>query len=244
MLFYAGCAGQLQTLTPSTSFLTSEVQGKFSKITVAAGAIDGASAQASLKEDSEQIKLRAVKSFTHLMLMPQAGLAKRVDAFVKFTTHSPFLYGLKWQIFGDTKTEAVNGSNSFSIYMGGGRHRYQSPSELNFETGGDFEANRTHTIVDYGAIYGKRIYSDILVYARYSNISQESHGKISFPENAQLDGQDFALEGLHSSYALGGVWLTPNINLGLELSLLRTNWFEASNINSKSALLHISKTFR
>lgn len=143
--------------------------------------------------------------------------------------------------FRENRIEAVKGSSSFSIYMAGGRHRYHSPAETNWETEGNYQANRIHTIVDYGTIYGKRLYSDILIYGRYSQIFQDSHGKISFPKNANLDRQDFELTGLHSSFGLGVMWFTPKINIGLEFTILKTKWEQSSNTNANSLLLNFSK---
>lgn len=103
IFFFAACANQLQTFTPATNFLTSEAQGKFLKTTISAAAIEGVNTHANLNETSKEIEFNSVKSFSQFMVMPQTGLSKKVDAFVKTTSHSPFLYGIKWQIFGKTE---------------------------------------------------------------------------------------------------------------------------------------------
>lgn len=181
------------------------------------------------------------KNFSQFFAMPQMGLIDRVDVFARISSHSPFLYGLKWQVFGRTREDARHGSESFSLYMSGGRHRYQNPSEFNIEQGGDFEANRTHTMIDYGLLYGKRLYSDILTYFRFSKISQEVHGDIEFKENSGLDGRQFDLEGDHTSYGLGIIWYTEKLNLGVELAHLYAKWKEAPNTSSTSFMLNLSK---
>ena len=240
-LLFTACASQLQTLTPSTSFLTSETQGELFKTAIAAGAVEGTNTYATLDENSTDIEFKAKKSFTHIMVMPQVGLGKKVDAFVKVTSHAPFIYGLKLQLFGHTKMEARKGRDSFSIYMGGGRKRYTFPSEFNLESQGDYRADRDDTIIEMGAIYGKRIYSDILLYGRYSKISQDSHGKIKFEENPNINDEEFKISGDHLSYGLGVVWYTRKINLGFELTALETNWNNASNTSAMSLLLAVSR---
>lgn len=240
-LLFTACANQLQTLTPSTSLLTSETQGEFLKTSIALGSIEGTSVHTNLNENSEEIDFKSGKNFTHLMVMPQVGLAKRVDAFLKVTSHSPFLYGLKLQLFGRVKNEARNGSESFSIYMGGGRKRYHSPSEFNIESAGSYAADRDHTIIEMGAIYGRRIYSDILVYGRFTRINQDAHGEIKYEENPAIDGQDFELSGSHNSYGAGIVWYTKNVNIGFELTALNTDWNTAPNRDVYSLLFSLSK---
>ena len=127
-ILFWGCASQLQTLTPSTNFLTPETQGKSFKKLVSFGAIEGSSVYSVLKEDTEELEFSSGKNFSQFFAMPQMGLIDRVDAFARISSHSPFLYGLKWQVFGRTREQARHGSESFSLYMSGGRHRYQSPS--------------------------------------------------------------------------------------------------------------------
>ncbi|MCO4755754.1 MAG: hypothetical protein KC478_14835, partial [Bacteriovoracaceae bacterium] len=183
-------------------------------------------------------------NFTQIAFTPQTGLSRRVDAFIKFGTHAPLMYGLKWQMFGDTKKRARRKSSSFSIYMSGGKNRYQTPSESNIPISGDFKANRTHTVIDFGAIYGKRIYSDMLAYTRLSRIVEDMHGSFDFEENSNLDQEQFKLSGSHLSAGLGLMWHVRKMNLGLEYSILKTGWEQAPNTTANSFLLILSKDIK
>ena len=243
LFLITGCAGQLQTLTPATNLLTSEAQGEFLKTTVSATAMDGVNTFASIDENSTDVKFSSAKSFTQIAITPQTGLSSRVDAFMKIGTHAPIMYGLKWQMFGDTKKRARRKSSSFSIYMSGGRQRYQTPSESNIPISGDYKANRTHTVIDYGALYGKRLYSDILAYTRVSKIIDEMHGSFDFEENTNLDQTKFNIEGSHISWGLGLLWHTRKINLGLEYSIMKTSWKDISDTTANSFLVVLSKDF-
>lgn len=241
LILLTGCASRLETLTPSTNFLTSEVQGEQFKTTLSFGFVEGQSAYQDVDEETTEIDFATGKSFAQAMLMPQMGLFRRIDVFAKATTHSPFMYGIKWQVFGHTKKEAKIGRKSFSLYMSGGRQGYSSPGDSNLPSSGDYTADRIHTMIDMGAIYGKRLYSDILLYGRFSRIVQSNDGEIDYEDNSSIDEQEFELDGDHDSYGLGIVWYTPKINLGFEANILQTRWDQAPNKETFSIQMSLSR---
>ena len=244
IFFLTSCGGGLlRTLTPTTNLLTSEVQGRFLKTSIAGTASDGVDTSAPINDETTSLNFDSKKSFTQVALSPQVGISSRVDIFTKIGSHSPILYGVKWQMFGTPKELAMRNSNSFSIYMSGGRNRYQAQWESNFPSTSFFKANRIHTLIDYGFLFGRRLLDELLLYSRYSALIDETHGKFDYEDNPNLDQTKFSLEGKHRSLGLGLLWHSPKVNIGLEYSQLKTNWKSASNTTSDSILFILSRDF-
>ena len=244
LFIFTGCGGGLlRTVTPTTNILTSEVQGELLKTYIAGTISEGVDTSTPINEDTTELNFESRKSFTQIAVSGQMGVSSRIDIFTKIGTHAPIMYGVKWQMLGHPKKEARKDSNSFSVYMSGGRNRYQSQWESNFPSEGFFKANRIRTLIDYGFLYGCRVLENILVYSRYSIIIDETHGKFDYEKNENLDQTKFDLEGQHRSVALGGMWHSSKINIGVEYSQLSTDWKNASNTVSDSLFLLLSKNF-
>tara|TARA_B100001971_G_scaffold84647_1_gene77975 strand:- start:84414 stop:85169 length:756 start_codon:yes stop_codon:yes gene_type:complete len=244
LLFFISCANQPRLQSPAQNFLTSETQGKFLESQFSFSHLPGATVNIDIDEDSTQEDLSVEEINNQFAALLQTGLFRNVDFFTRVQPYSPILLGLKMQIMGRPKLEAEYKGNSLSLFMGLGRMKYydQSGSNLSQSTSGDYEFNRSHNIAEYGFVYGHRLYSDILLYTRYTIVKQSIIGDIKYPENSSMDGERIDIKGSHTHYTIGSMWYTKRLNIGLEVLFAQYD-YEGETLNTPFFTLILGKDF-
>lgn len=221
----SGCASQIEVLTPASLFLNPEASGKSLKGDITAHTYNGAMLGIALSSSSDEPLLETARSQIALGSTAAMGVHEYLDFYAKAGTHSPYVLGVKLQLYGDNQVDTYSGNLSFSLLFGGGQNNYHGSGNENyvFSTSGDYRLNRTHTSFHLGALVGYRYEKYMLFYSGLNKLSENVHGTADF-EGSPVDDSQIDINGNHLQLILGYLYDYDQYNLVAEYSLSQISW--------------------
>ena len=207
-------------------FLNPEAEGKQFHGEITGHNLNGSMLGVSLSSTSAEPSLETAKSQVALGGTSTIGAHEYLDFYAKLGTHSPNLFGVKLQVWGENQIDTHSGNLSVSILFGGGQSNYSGAGNENFAlnlTTGTYTLNRTHTSTHMGALVGWRWEKYILLYSSLTKISENIHGTVDF-DGSPADGEEIDVNGNHMQLSLGYLYEYKKYNLMAEYSFQQMKW--------------------
>jgi hypothetical protein len=227
LILLAGCANQIKVKTPATHFITSETHGEFGKGDVLLHQLSGAEGTFDFETGGVDEELKLGGNSDAFGATGNLGIFYFLDAVYKTGTHNPEMYGVKMQVKGESRMDAKKGDESWSILFMGGGSKYETNDGDNIgivlSPGADMTFKRTHTVIHFGLLYGKRIEDYLLLYGHYAESHNTVHGEIDYEGNA-LDGEQVRYFSKIHNYTFGTKFEDKELDIYGEIALQDIKW--------------------
>ena len=239
------CAGQVEVITPSSSFILPEAKGKFASMDANLTHKNGSLLSININETNGNESYDLQQSTIAYGGVIDFGVSKYIDFFTSIASHSPHLYGVKVQVKGDPESQAEKRNLSVAIQMAVGQSNYSGNDNTNFKVSGssaDYSLNRTHTTTRLGLGIGYRIDSYLLSYINLYELYENVHGQIKY-DGSPANGNKIDLSGEHKQITLGTLYSFKDLRLGAEYAYQMMNWKSKAKENITSFNFLLGKNF-
>ena len=227
LVLITSCASSIRINTPSAKFLSPEASGKL--LSGSAQLVYNQNQQAllDLSNDSLDNDLKHTND-TSITADAHIGLIEQLDLFVQGGSHSPDLFGVKWQVYGASRRDAKEGDISASIALAYGMQG-QSETDQGEDILGtntdDIEAEVIHRKHEATFILGKRLRDNIVGYANLRHSIEDMEVHLSSSSSTALDGKVARLKSQSTSVGLGLIiYRDSGVYLDLQTSYLVTDF--------------------
>lgn len=173
---------------------------------------------------------------SELAILGSASLFRRLDFYASpSVTRSPPTYGVKFQILGQTRQEAKEGSYSLSLAAGHGRVSQKWKDDNNFFTTSNIDTIRFRTDHgEVGLIGGYRWTNKFLHYANVFYMNTYAHGVVT-SDNGTLQDTSFNYTQDALLYSTGLIYYTEtHWYIKFDLSHLVSDWNHTNKVTANS----------
>jgi hypothetical protein len=223
LIFLVSCA-QIELKTPSARFISPESSGRSLAYGFQMMQQSGTEAKVNIVAN-ELDKVELSNTASPLAFSGYVGVLENLDIIYYNYVDSASMLGVKYQIFGDSKEKAKEGSKSLSVTLGGGGQTQTTTSDNIFDEKVD-ETELDQNLVDASVIYGYRIKDYILLYSSFHISNHTANLKIVSNSDPALDGASETYATTNYGLSLGSTIYTKNkkAHLSIEASAQRVNW--------------------
>jgi hypothetical protein len=197
LIFFTACSTELRTIP--LRFETSETQGKkdgqgivsLSELKLGTGTTIPISSIENINGRPLELESQKIKEAKTILLgsLSMTSLLDRLD-FTYFAQElAPTIFGVKYQLIGDTKSKAQKNNFSTSIYAGYGVNLGSEYSIFDSKDQNN-KKNRNlvyHTSYELGTLIGYRFTDNFIFYSGYFFGRTKSEIEISFPNEGLID---------------------------------------------------------
>lgn len=233
LLILSACSTYLKTTGPR--MLSPESHGGLGH-----GAIDLARLQGSkqyqmdFRQNSTKVPMHDDSVTYGLSLSGEVGFFKYLDVYIMPSlTMSPTLFGVKYQLMGDTRQSAKKGNFSLSLtaaYGGTGEERKDADTDSDIFDGGVDKIEYGMDQGEWGIIAGYRWTDWLLHYANYHVYGQNVSGKVTNNAGTLVD-ENFNYQNRGSIASTGVIFYHKKLQIKADYTHLITDW----NYNKKDS---------